>query len=63
MLKGKKRREQEFMDHLKYIQSLLSEKHHIPIKTIESSDGTCIQHGSDGDAYFKWLYQKNILRK
>lgn len=56
MLKGKKRREQEFMDHLKYIQSLLSEKHHIPIKTIESSDGTCIQHGSDGDAYFKWLY-------
>ena len=30
---------------------------------MESFDGTYIKYDSDGDAYFKSLSQKNILRK
>ena len=60
--KKKKRNKEELIDPLRCIGNLLGEECHISIKTIESSDASYIEYDSDGDAYFKSLSLKNILK-
>ena len=61
-MKEKKKR-RTLAEHFGFIWNLLGEERNILTKTMESFDGTYIKYDSDGDAYFKSLSQKNILRK
>ena len=63
MVKEKKEYEKDLKNPLRYIQNLLGEKCHIPIKTTQSSNGGYIQYEREGDTYFKSLSLKIILKK
>ena len=62
MLKEWKKR-QEFIDLISSVQNLLGEEQHIPMKTIESLDGTYIQYDRDDETYFRVLSVEEYLKK
>ena len=41
----------------------MGEEQHIPMKTIESLDGTYIQYDSDDETYFRVLSVEEYLKK
>ena len=59
----KKERKLEFLDPISSNLNLLSGDRSIPIKTIESFDGTYMQYDSYYNTYFKTFLTISILRK
>lgn len=62
-VKRVKKKRQEFIDLISSVQNLLGEEQHIPMKTIESLDGTYIQYDSDDETYFRVLSVEEYLKK
>ena len=60
-IERKKGKEEEAIDHLKYIRNYLSDKQHIAIKNVNNSDATYSQYEIDGDRYSKSYSLENYL--
>ena len=60
-MKEEKERKRKYVDPIISIPNLLGVVRHVLIKTIETSDGTYIQYGGDGDISFKALSAEEYL--
>ena len=58
-----KKKKTEFVDPISDIQNFLGERRQIPVWSIESFDGTCIQFDGDGNTYFKTLSTGEYFEK